>query len=60
MNAINDDDDLLLEVDADDEELALDIIRDNTIKESFMSLIGGASKVKDLLCIIELLLNSLQ
>ena len=33
MNAINDDDDLLLEVDTDDEELALDIIRDKTTKD---------------------------
>ena len=59
MNAINDDDDLLLEVDTDDEDLALDIIRDKTTKESFMSLIGGASK-GDLLRIIELLPNSSQ
>jgi hypothetical protein len=60
MNAINDDDDLLLEVDTDDEDLALDIIRDKTTKESFMPLIGSASKGEDLLRIIELLPNSSQ
>jgi hypothetical protein len=60
MNAINDDDDLLLEVDTEDEDLALDVIRDETTKESFMSLIDGASKGEDLLRIIELLPNSSQ
>ena len=57
MNAINDDDYL---DDTDDKELALDIIRNTTIKESFLSLIDSASIGEDLVTIIELLPNSSQ
>ena len=57
MNAINDDDYL---DDTDDKELALDIIHDQTTKESFLSLIDSASISEDLVTIIELLPNSSQ